>query len=73
MEEERKALEAISRNEGKPEAALPKIVDGRLTAWFKERVLLDQSYVQDEKQSVQQVLDAAGAKVSRFSQVVIGQ
>jgi len=71
--EERKALEAISRNEGKPEAALPKIIEGRLTGWFKERVLLDQPYVQDEKQSVQQVIDAAGAKVSRFAQVVIGQ
>ena len=73
VEEERKALEAISRNEGKPEAALPKIIEGRLTGWFKERVLLDQSYVQDEKQSVQQVVDAAGAKVNRFAQVVIGQ
>lgn len=73
VEEERKALEAISRNEGKPEAALPKIIEGRLTGWFKERVLVDQSYVQDEKQSVQQVLEAAGAKVNRFAQVVIGQ
>ena len=73
VEEERKALEAISRSEGKPEAALPKIIEGRLTGWFKERVLLDQPYVQDEKQSVQQVLDAAGAKVTRFAQVVIGQ
>jgi elongation factor Ts len=73
VEEERKALEAISRNEGKPEAALPKIIEGRLTGWFKERCLLDQGYVQDEKQSVQQVLDAAGAKINRFAQVVIGQ
>lgn len=73
VEEERKALEAISRSEGKPDAALPKIIEGRLTGWFKERVLLDQPYVQDEKQSVQQVIDAAGAKVNRFAQVVIGQ
>ena len=73
VEQERKALEAISRNEGKPEAALPKIIEGRLTGWFKERVLLDQSYVQDEKQTVQQVVDAAGAKVNRYAQVVIGQ
>jgi len=73
VEEERQALEAITRNEGKPEAAMPKIVEGRLNGWFKERCLLDQSYVQDEKQSVGQVLEAASATVNRFAQVVIGQ
>jgi elongation factor Ts len=73
VEEERRSLEAITKAEGKPEAALPKIVEGRLNGWFKERCLLDQPYVQDEKQSVGQVVHAAGASVGRFAQVVIGQ
>ena len=46
---ERATVEEISRNEGKPEAALPKIVEGRMNGWFKERCLLEQPYVHDEK------------------------
>ena len=71
VEEERQTLEAISRNEGKPEAALPKIIEGRLNGWFKERVLLDQDYVSDEKQTISKVLGSAEMK--RFAQVVVGQ
>ena len=71
VQEERQTLEAISRNEGKPEAALPKIIEGRLNGWFKERVLLDQDYVSDEKQTIAQLL--GGAEVKRFAQVVVGQ
>ena len=56
---ERATLETISRNEGKPEAALEKIVDGRMNGWFKERVLLDQSYVRDEKQTIAAMLGSA--------------
>ncbi len=67
---ERKTLETITRNEGKPEAALEKIVEGRLNGWFKERVLLDQPYVQDEKRSVADLLGPA--EVVAFAQVVIG-
>jgi elongation factor Ts len=70
VEEARQELEAISRNEGKPEAALPKIVEGRMNGWYKDRVLLDQSFAKDEKQTVAQVL--GDAKVNRFAQVVIG-
>ena len=70
VDEARKELEAISRNEGKPEAALPKIVEGRINGWYKERVLVDQSFAKDEKQTVAQVL--GDAKVNRFSQVTIG-
>ncbi|MEY2477124.1 MAG: elongation factor Ts [Actinomycetota bacterium] len=66
----RDELEAISRNEGKPEAALPKIVEGRMNGWYKDRVLVDQSFAKDEKQTVAQVL--GDAKVNRFAQVVIG-
>jgi elongation factor Ts len=67
---ERATVEEISRNEGKPEAALPKIVDGRMNGWFKERVLLDQSYVKDEKQTIAAMLGSA--KIVAFAQVVIG-
>jgi elongation factor Ts len=71
---ERRALEAETRNEGKPEQALPKIVDGKLNGWYKRQpggVLLEQPYVRDDKQSVAKVL--GDAKVVRFAQVLIGQ
>jgi elongation factor Ts len=67
---ERATVEEISRNEGKPEAALPKIVDGRMNGWFKERVLLDQSYVKDEKQTIAGMLGSG--RIVAFAQVVIG-
>ena len=67
---ERATLEEITRNEGKPDAAVPKIVEGRLGGWFKERVLLEQPYVRDEKRSVADVL--GGVHVVDFAQVVIG-
>jgi elongation factor Ts len=67
---ERATLEEISRNEGKPEAALPKIVEGRLNGWFRERVLLEQAFVRDEKRSITDLL--GDATVVAFAQVVIG-
>lgn len=68
--EERQTVEKIARNEGKPEAALAKIVEGRLGGWYKERVLLDQPYVRDEKQTIAQLLGTA--TVTQFAQVVVG-
>ena len=70
IDSERKTVEEISRNEGKPDAALPKIIEGRLNGWFKERVLVEQSYVKDEKQSIQQFLGSAS--ITAYAQVVIG-
>lgn len=70
VEAERKTIEEITRNEGKPEAAIPKILEGRLNGWYKERVLLDQPYVQDDKETVAQFLK--GASISAYAQVVIG-
>jgi elongation factor Ts len=70
VDEERATVEQISRNEGKPEAALPKIVEGRMNGWFKDRVLLEQAYARDEKRTVGDLL--GGATVTRFAQVVIG-
>jgi elongation factor Ts len=70
IEEERATLENLSRNEGKPEAALAKIVEGRLSGWFKEHCLLEQPYVRDEKVTIQGL--AGAARVVRFAQVVVG-
>ncbi|MDZ7678139.1 MAG: translation elongation factor Ts [Acidimicrobiales bacterium] len=70
VEAERSALIDLTKAEGKPEAALDKIVEGRLTGWFKERVLLEQSFVRDEKQTIAQLL--GDAKLVRFDQIVIG-
>ena len=67
---ERATLTDITKAEGKPEAALDKIVEGRLTGWFKERVLLEQAFVRDEKQTVTQLL--GDVSIVRFDQVVIG-
>jgi elongation factor Ts len=70
VEAERATLEAITRNEGKPEQALPKIIEGRLQGYFKSIVLLDQPYAKDDKQSVSQVL--GGASITSFAQIAIG-
>lgn len=67
---ERDTLTTITRNEGKPEAALDKIVEGKLNGWFQERVLLEQKYVKDEKQTITQLLGGAG--VVRFGLIVVG-
>ncbi|MEO6987975.1 MAG: translation elongation factor Ts [Aquihabitans sp.] len=67
---EREALEGITRAEGKPEAAMEKIVEGRLGGWFKERVLLEQPFVKDDKQTIAQLL--GDATIVQFAQVAIG-
>ena len=70
VDKERQTLETISRNEGKPEAALPKIIEGRLNGFFKDVALLDQPYAKDDKQSVAQMIGSAS--IVRFAQVEIG-
>jgi elongation factor Ts len=70
LEHERQTLETISRNEGKPEAALPKIIEGRINGFFKDVALLDQPYAKDDKQSVAQIIGSA--TIVNFSQVEIG-
>lgn len=67
---ERQTLETISRNEGKPEAALPKIIEGRLNGFYKDVALLDQPYAKDDKQSISQLIGSAS--IVRFAQVEIG-
>ncbi|MFL6138006.1 MAG: translation elongation factor Ts [Frankiaceae bacterium] len=73
VDNERRIAEATAREEGKPEQALPRIVEGRVNGFFKDTVLLEQSSVQDTKRTVQQVLDEAGVTVSRFARFEVGQ
>ena len=75
IDEERKTLESITRNEGKPDNAIPKIVEGRLQGFFKEQVLLEQGFVKDPKVTVAKVLEGLGkgAQVRRFARVRIGE
>lgn len=72
VEKEREIVTEISRNEGKPEAALPKIVEGRVTAFFKQVALLEQDYAKDNKQSVSQVMKDAGITVTDFARFKVG-
>ncbi|MGB3484366.1 MAG: translation elongation factor Ts [Mycobacterium sp.] len=70
---ERRIAEETAKSEGKPEQALPKIVEGRLTGFFKDVVLLDQPAVADSKKSVKALLDDAGVTVTRFVRFEVGQ
>ncbi|MCW8220206.1 MULTISPECIES: translation elongation factor Ts [Streptomyces] len=72
VENERRVAEATSREEGKPEAALPKIVEGRVNGFFKEVVVLEQAFAKDNKKSVQKVLDEAGVSLTRFARIKVG-
>jgi elongation factor Ts len=70
---ERRIAEETAKNEGKPEQALPKIVEGRITGFFKDVVLLDQPSVADNKKTVKALLDEAGVTVTRFARFEVGQ
>jgi elongation factor Ts len=70
---ERRIAEETAREEGKPEAALPKIVEGRVNGFFKDYVLVDQPSVTDNKKTVKQVLKEAGIEVTRFVRFEVGQ
>ena len=75
IEKERAVLEELSRNEGKPEAALPKIIEGRLNGFFKDNCLLEQGFVREPKTTVAQLLAGVGdgVTVRRFARVKIGE
>ena len=70
--QEREIAAETARNEGKPEAALEKIVEGRVTGFFKETCLLDQAFAKDSKQSVAQVATAAGLTITGFTRLRVG-
>lgn len=72
VDKERDIVTEISKNEGKPEAALPKIIEGRLTGYFKQVALLEQDYARDNKLTVQKVLNDAGMTVTGFARFKVG-
>ena len=72
VDNERRIVEEISRGEGKPEAALPKIVEGRVGAYFKQVALLEQDYAKDNKLSVSKVLADAGLTITGFARFKVG-
>lgn len=72
VDNERRVAEETARNEGKPEAALSKIVEGRLTGFFKENVLPEQAYAKDSKTTVGKVLEATGGAVVAFARFRVG-
>ena len=69
---ERRIAEETAKEEGKPEAALPKIVEGRVNGFFKDQVLLDQPFAKDSKKSVGKVLEEAGASATQFARFRVG-
>ena len=73
IENERRIAEETAREEGKPEASLSKIVEGRVTGFVKEVSLLEQSFAKDAKKTVQQILDEAKTAVSAFHRFRVGQ
>ncbi len=72
VENERRIAEETAKEEGKPEAALPKIVEGRVNGYFKENVLLEQPFAKDAKKTVGKVLDEAGAQATAFARFRVG-
>jgi len=73
IETEKRVAEAKAREEGKPEQALPKIVEGTVNGFFKNNVLLEQASVQDNKKTVKALLDEAGVSVTKFAHFEVGR
>jgi elongation factor Ts len=73
VESERRIAEETAKEEGKPEKALPKIVEGRVNSFFKDYVLLEQSSVVDNKKTVKQIAEEAGLNITRFVRFEVGQ
>jgi elongation factor Ts len=73
VENERRVAEATAKEEGKPEAALPKIIEGRVNGFFKENVLLEQPFAKEPKKTVAKVLEEGGASAKSFARFRVGQ
>ena len=73
VDKERRIAEQITREEGKPEQAIPKIVEGRLNAFFKDVVLTEQAFVKDQKTTVKQLLASNKVSVTAFARFQVGQ
>jgi elongation factor Ts len=72
VETEKRVAEAKAKEDGKPEAALPKIIEGTVNSFFKDNVLLEQASVQDNKKTVKALLDEAGVTVTAFAHFEVG-
>jgi elongation factor Ts len=72
VDNERRVAEEVSRAEGKPEAALPKVVEGRLNGWFKENVLVEQAFAKDPKTTVGKVVEETGGALTAFARFRVG-
>ncbi|GIH72703.1 translation elongation factor Ts [Sphaerimonospora thailandensis] len=73
IEKERSLFEQMTRDEGKPEAAISKIVDGRVNGWYKDFTLVEQAFVKDNKKTIAKVADEAGVRVLAFTRYKVGQ
>jgi len=79
LEGERRIFEAQAKESGKPENVIPRIVEGKLDAFFKDNVLVDQAFVKDATKTIQQLLDDTSAKtgekivVRRFTRYKLGE
>jgi elongation factor Ts len=73
VEKERAVFEQMTREEGKPEAALPKIVEGRIKGWYRDFTLLEQAWVKDNKKTIGKLAEEAGVKVLAFVRYKVGQ
>jgi elongation factor Ts len=73
LEKERRIAEQITREEGKPEQAIPRIVDGRVNAFLKDVVLVEQPFVKDPKKTIKQILADSGVTVRGFARFQVGQ
>ena len=72
VDAERRIAEETAREEGKPEQALPKIIEGRVNSYFKDNVLLEQPFAKDPKKSVAKVLEEAGTAITQFARFRVG-
>ncbi|WP_432501323.1 translation elongation factor Ts [Kineococcus arenarius] len=72
VENERRIAEETAREEKKPEAALPKIVEGRVNSYFKDNVLLEQPFAKDTKQTITKLLASAGVQVTGYARIRVG-
>ena len=73
VETERRVAEQTAKEEGKPEQAIVKIVEGRVNAYYKDFVLLEQPSITEPKRTVKQIVDEAGMTVERFARFEVGQ
>jgi len=73
IEAEKRVAEQTAKEEGKPEQAIAKIVEGRVNSYFKDFCLLEQMWVRDNKKSIKQLVDENGIKVQKFARFKVGQ